>query len=541
MRPISLIQMMRVVAAWFAVAASVLAAPPAENDEQSPQSTNAPATDKPKPKITIGKETTYITQPLRLDGYPDYVAALNQRMSEGVAPENNAAVLLQKAFGPREIPDGDRATYFKQLGIEVLPERGDYVVSDGEIIERWRRDHLDASSEEVDGLGSQFGEVAQRPWRADEFPLVAKWVARNETPLNVVVEATQRKRCYFPLVAGARGTEVLYASGMRHQNDGAREAATCLCVRSMMKVAQGDSEGAWRDVLSCHRLSRLIDQGPFLLDRLVAISIEFRACHAGAMLAHYGRPRASVVQQMSADLRRLPPLKTPADILDVGERFVFLDAVCDMARGQRVGFAATVSEAALPELLNFDSILRVGNEWFDKSVAAAQLEERRHRAVAAKAVEDEFHKFYDEKKSPESLALDISTKGIQKGTSIHIAAQLLSLTHPAVPSILQAETRCHMLQQLRDVSFALAACRADAGQYPQKLDELVPKYFAEVPDNLFADKPTPIQYRCEGEAYLLWSPGMLKIDRADKSRGDDPDEDHDLVLRPMPVKNNKAK
>jgi hypothetical protein len=489
-----------------------------------------------KPKITISKETTYITEPLRPDGYPDYVEALNQRMSEGVMPDDNAAVLLQRSVGPGEIPEGDRSKYFKQLGIEVLSDRGDYIASDGEIIERWRRDHLDASSEEVDKLGSQFGEAAQRPWKAEEFPLVAKWVARNETPLKLVADAARRKRCYFPLVRGARGTEVLYASAVRHQIDGAREAATCLCVRSMMKIAQGDAEGAWQDVLTCHRLSRLIDQGPFVLDRLVAISIEFRACHADAILAHYGRPQAKIEQQMSADLSRLPSFKTPADILDVAERFVFLDAASDMARGQRVGFSAAVSEAALPELLDFDLILRVGNEWFDKSVAAARIEDRRLRAAAAKAVEDEFDKFYQEKKSPESLALDISTKGIKRGTSIHIAAQLLSLTHPAVPPILQAETRCHMLQQLRDVSVNLASYRADVGHYPEKLDELVPKYRDAVPDDLLADKPTAVRYRREKEAYVLWSPGMRKRDGFDKIQGDEPDENYDIVLRPVPVK-----
>ena len=76
--------MMRVVAIWFAVATGALPAPPEENTKPS-------SAENPKPKITIGKETTYITEPLRPDGYPDYVAALNRRASEGVTPENNAA------------------------------------------------------------------------------------------------------------------------------------------------------------------------------------------------------------------------------------------------------------------------------------------------------------------------------------------------------------------------------------------------------------------------------------------------------------------
>ena len=52
---------------------------------------------------TISKETTYITEPLRKDGYPDYVAAMNQRLSQGVTPENNAAVPFWKAMGPGRV------------------------------------------------------------------------------------------------------------------------------------------------------------------------------------------------------------------------------------------------------------------------------------------------------------------------------------------------------------------------------------------------------------------------------------------------------
>src|SRR5438046_1013453 len=100
----SYIQMIRVATIWFAAATCALAASPQEEAKRS---------SGEKPKITISMETTYITEPLRPDGYPDYVAALNQRASEGVTPENNAAVLLQRAFGPSEIPESLRRNYFK--------------------------------------------------------------------------------------------------------------------------------------------------------------------------------------------------------------------------------------------------------------------------------------------------------------------------------------------------------------------------------------------------------------------------------------------
>ena len=59
-------------------------------------------------RVTVSKETTYFTEPLREDGYPDYVAALNRRMSEGVTPENNAVALWWQAMGPSEIDVEDR-------------------------------------------------------------------------------------------------------------------------------------------------------------------------------------------------------------------------------------------------------------------------------------------------------------------------------------------------------------------------------------------------------------------------------------------------
>jgi len=79
--------------------------------------------------ITISKQTTYITEPLRKDGYVNYVAALNQRFRAGVTPDNNAAVPFLKALGPGEIGPKYRDEYCRMLGIRPLPEKGDYCVA----------------------------------------------------------------------------------------------------------------------------------------------------------------------------------------------------------------------------------------------------------------------------------------------------------------------------------------------------------------------------------------------------------------------------
>jgi hypothetical protein len=77
--------------------------------------------------ITLGYETARITAPLRDDATVDYAAALEERYSRGVTPENNAAVFFWRAIGPAAIGESRRAELFRRLGMEPLPEEGDYL------------------------------------------------------------------------------------------------------------------------------------------------------------------------------------------------------------------------------------------------------------------------------------------------------------------------------------------------------------------------------------------------------------------------------
>ena len=107
------------VGTWHACAHMSSAEPPGKLKQRSQQTQVA---------VTISAETTYIIEPLRKDGYPDYVAALNLRCSQGVNPTNNAAVPLWMAVGPSGISEKVRHEYFRLLGIPPLPLEGTYFV-----------------------------------------------------------------------------------------------------------------------------------------------------------------------------------------------------------------------------------------------------------------------------------------------------------------------------------------------------------------------------------------------------------------------------
>ena len=85
------------------------------------QDANAPVQEKPrKPHFTIGKDTTYFTEPVDKDGYIDYVTAVNERLRRGVTPDNNAVALRFRTWVEREIAYSARRMR-KSKGIRPEP------------------------------------------------------------------------------------------------------------------------------------------------------------------------------------------------------------------------------------------------------------------------------------------------------------------------------------------------------------------------------------------------------------------------------------
>jgi hypothetical protein len=111
-----------------------LTSPAALGQQEKAKDKKEAVQNKRKLGFTVGKETTYVTGPLNKDGFIDYEAALNERLRQGVTPENNANVLLFKAFGPH--PDGSKIPdeFFKWMKIPAPPEKGDYFAGPGELL-----------------------------------------------------------------------------------------------------------------------------------------------------------------------------------------------------------------------------------------------------------------------------------------------------------------------------------------------------------------------------------------------------------------------
>ena len=278
-------------------------------------------------QVTISPETTWIVEPLRDDGYVDYVAALNQHASQGVTLENNAVVLFCRAMGPKAIHKATSETFFELLGIEPLAAEGEYFVTFDRYLDE-QRPEIDVEEQET--LEEEFVQAAKRPWSKKDLPLLAQWLTANQNPLQLVVEGTRRPRCYWPIVGAVEDTSLMAVllPGM----EGCREFARGLCIRAMLHAQSGRFDDARADLMACHRLARLASRGPTLVEGLVATTIEGMACQADAAIAHHGDLSVEQAKLFAADLANLSPLEGFADKIDVADRYMYLDSMCLIAR-----------------------------------------------------------------------------------------------------------------------------------------------------------------------------------------------------------------
>jgi hypothetical protein len=494
--------------------------------------------DKPAPKVPIGKETTHITGPIDKDGYIDYETALNERLSKGITPATNANVLIWKALGPH--PEGAKMTpaFFKWLGDEP-PEKGDYFFD----LRAYVKDDLKLDMAEWNPIFDQQTQATQRPWKADDYPHIASWLKANEKPLAVVVEAARRPDYFSPVVArrDAKGQGLLIGALLPAVQK-CRELCTALAARAMLRTAEGKFADAWQDLLSCHRLGRLVARGPTLIESLVGIAIDTIASRADvAYLATANLP-ARKVRECLRDLDALPPLPVIADKIDIGERFIFLDILQAVRRGG-VGVLESMAGGAPPKLadpkiqeaigrLDWTPAFRNGNRWFDRVVAAMrqkdhaeQQKEMRKIDLELRARKKELGEF--------SIGRTFALLGDpHKEVATEIGDILICLLLPAFDKVQSAADRAEQVQRNLRVAVALAAYHADEGRYPATLEPLAPRYLPAIPGDIFSGKA--LIYRPSENGYLLYSVGVNGKDEGGRWFDDTPPGDDPSVRIPLP-------
>jgi hypothetical protein len=457
------------------------------------------------PKLEIGPETTYVTGPFTADGRIDYSAAMHERLSDGVHPDANAAVLIDRAFGPGAIPAELRGRYFDWMGVDPLPEQGNYVITQLDWI-RQRSIHLPNSGELRDAMLIEFQQAQERPWTADEFPVVNEWLQRNAGAIELIEQASHKPVYYSPLVTS---TSLLEASST---NQNLREAARLLLIGAMFRLGQDDVEGAWNAILACHRLTSLVShRAPDLIHHSSPYLEAIASVGDAALMSR--NLSAEQARKCLEELSQVEPIGSVALTMDFGQRLQSLDAV--------------LHQMSQMGNVDLNVILRRSNQMFDLIVATFGYESFAVRNQEMTRVNTELGQRIALNRQPLRIAGSMLFNS-RAAISEMFADSLLSLlTHSYIHADV-SQVRAQTRRDLSRLGYALVAYRAVHTKYPATLNALAPDYLSTLPVDRFVNQP--LIYAPQEHGFLIYSIGANGKDDGGKSGGPGSPDDVSLEV-----------
>jgi hypothetical protein len=479
---------------------------------------------------------------LRPDGIPNYGQYLVESSREGITAENNGAALFWRAMWPGDIDPKDQEAFAAELGIteDLLHDHSLQPFSSPKIDERvaaWLHDQgrltlpgqtvddatiekvLHLASYENMGAATQVDQLIElvdnvvarasaSPWTSKEYPPLAEWVAENQAPLDLLVEASKRPRFYTPSPGMLAGDTSSLIAMRLPAIQTFREVARSLPVRAMWHAGEGRPIDAWQDLLAVHRLANLC-AGNTLVEYLVAIAISNIACSNTCTLVGNTKLSSEDARQILSDLMALPRLPPLADCIDHGERLFALDSVLQMApeMGAKSIFADSPDHPPSYDLLNhvtidWNIVLTEINFWFDRITAAFQIADPVARFAAVAQVFTDMERTRLENWSSPKLVVSIVSR---QQRSRLAATALVDMLIPAAQATAAAENRTNTMLDLTRLAAALAVYHADHATFPAKLTDLVPSILAKLPADSYHGKP--FLYLRTTDGYLLYSLG----------------------------------
>ena len=516
--------------------------------------------------VTISKETTGITTPLKANGYPDYLGALNAVHSKGVNSNNNLAVSIWNTIGTADMATELIAPYFEHLHIPPPPRNAKYYQSYNQWYQKTLLSQEKTSNltpNEIDilrkSLDNEYDICILQPWTSPEFPQMAMWLKFNQRLLvNFVSAANRRSRFYSPYVVGTAHQQqplpelmgVLLPTAQQ-----SRELARGLRLFANNQIATDDLAAAIATSNAIHRLGQLSSQGATLVEGLVGIAIDRIGFKLDELIIKNDDVTDAQLQLLDKHLRALPPISSLAGKIDVTERYIFLDTTISLARNGPQALTGIVddnSSSPSPALNNilkgvtttvidWDHILRTGNYWYDEINKVNSIKSPQQRKIASEMLELRITETARDAANPASIAKQVlfSGKSLREITSNQIANILVGLLLPALTAAAPAETRCIAVQQVNLTSIAITRYKKQHDHYPDKLTAVKGVFIDELPKDPFTGRP--LKYLQNANGFLLYSFGANMTDdgghtRADSDDGDDIAFRVDHHTRPTPTR-----
>jgi hypothetical protein len=482
-----------------------------------------------KPAFSLSAETTAITAPLTPDGLPDYIAALNQKFSKDVTPENNAfAALLQiRGTENNSISPTVHDQFLKMLGLKPTPANTDTWQTYDEYLA------AELPADQRPAAADAFASLRNRPWKAEESTRASAYLKKEDKLLDAIVAASKKTRYWSPYLSpdGSMMEFILPAlSPMRSMAYG-------LAARATLRAGSGDFDGFLSDVAAIKRIAVLQSRnGPSLIEQLVAVAIYAVADSAlGAVLASGQLSQAHCVK--IRDMLAKNELPSPLS-LEV-ERWTQLDAAQRIYAGTfdvlKYADSLGIPKGAFDpfktidrDQVDWDAVLKKINGEFDSWDAAEKVTPMLPFLAGFGAAQQKLDGWRKDSLNADNT-LKLRPGESRADYSQRIAHSMICLLAPNLwkPEVLRR--RALMYDDMLQILLAAADIKAATGQWPKDAAAITAGSALKIlPTDIHANPPAPLRYQILPKGIQVYSVGDNNKD--DNGIRDLPNAKDDLPL-----------
>ena len=440
--------------------------------------------------IEVGPDTTYLSEPLGSDGFPNYVAHLHRERMRGMAIQDNGAVPFWNANGCDAILPEHRDWYFAELGMSVPDSRTSRFDVDTAAAVAF----VDAGTRpEVSFDAAK--ELLSRPWRRSELPELADWIDTHADDFALLYEASEKPRLVFPS-PDSGGPNSVTELTFPHLPV-LRATMRNLAARAMLRTGEGDRDAAWRDLQVMLRISTQME-AQSLIEWLVKVATYQVALAKTSRLVEL-ETDPDRLDRIDAFVTSLPPIEGIDPKIDQFERMSYLNLLVDLSRDRMTIEEFTGTGGMNTLALDWNQILRRGNAAFDSLVQAIQADEP-ERAERLADWESEFIVDLEDVGLMQAVRRRVSLRARSK----MISDLFINLMMPPLTSSVEIHDNVRTETHLFRLRIALNRSRCQEGMFPNSLGEL------DLSESQRIDPVNgrPIQYVKTDNGFLLYSFGI---------------------------------
>lgn len=334
--------------------------------------------------------------------------------------------------------------------------------------------------------------------RSDAIALIDSATVTNEAKLNEIREALKRPYSRFNVFYDKKDK----ASILLPHLASVKMLSQAFALKASEQLAQGQVDSAFENMESVFQLADKLKSEPILISQLVREAIFQIACQPlweGMARHQWSDEQLAKIQKQMDDLDFLKDMLLELKI----DRDVFLDSMFSSFRqtpAQGIAILQDIFSDSLnyPEPLfnNFLLHLAVPEGW----VYFEELNTYRSYEYCNTSVIDVNRRRIDPKLDEERLKVRAEeTQSLVKSILLHrLTIKMVLPGWHLTPKIAKNQT----ILDLARIACALERYRLANGQYPEKLDDLAPKYLTALPHDIITGEPLKYHLDPRNQFYL---------------------------------------